>query len=79
MAARNRVRNWNVLCWNIRGLNAESKWKSLKNKVSKRQCDVVCLPETKKEDFNILFFKLLYPHLLTVTALSPLLVLLGAF
>ena len=45
----------------VRGLNAENKWESLKNKVTESQCDVVCLQETKKENFDILFIKLFCP------------------
>lgn len=61
MATRNSNKSWSVLCWNIMGVNAESKWESLKNKVSESQCDVVCLQETKRENFDIAFIKLLCP------------------
>ena len=31
-------RSWNVLCWNVRGLNAVRKWDSIKNKVLNTNC-----------------------------------------
>jgi exonuclease III len=61
MDPRNNSKAWNVLCWNISGLNAESKWESLKNKVTESQCDVVCILETKGENFDTLFIKLFCP------------------
>lgn len=72
MDSRNSSKSWNVLCWNIRGLVAENKWESLKNKVTENQCDMICLQETKKEKFDILFIKLFLPPppLLTVFVLS---------
>jgi exonuclease III len=61
MNSTSSSKSWNVLCWNIKGLNAENKWESLKNKVNESQCDVICLQETKKENFDILFIKLFCP------------------
>lgn len=51
------VRNWNVLCWNVRGLNASRKWDSVKNKVLCANCGIICFQETKKESFDQTFIK----------------------
>ena len=41
-------RAWKVLCWNVRGINSDSKWDSIINKITERRCDIICLQETKK-------------------------------
>lgn len=46
-----------VLCWNVRGINSNSKWDSIRNKVVDSGCDVICLQETKKTAFDIQFLK----------------------
>jgi len=54
-------RNWLVLCWNVRGLNAARKWDSVKNKVLNSNCDIVCFQETKKDDFDQAFLRNILP------------------
>ena len=51
------LRNWNVLCWNICGLNYEPKQLALFNAISSSGCAVVCLQETKKSSFDNVFIK----------------------
>ena len=48
---------WNILCWNIRGINSESKCLALHKKIDESNCSIVCLQETKKEDFDHSFFR----------------------
>lgn len=48
----NHTRKWNVLCWNIRGLNDVRKWDAVRNKVVQANCDVVCFQETKRASFD---------------------------
>jgi exonuclease III len=45
------TRNWNVLSWNVRGINSEKKWDALRDRVLDSNCDVICLQETKKVFF----------------------------
>jgi hypothetical protein len=40
-------RNWNILCRNIRGLNAVEKHDAVRNKIEDSGCSVICLQETK--------------------------------
>ena len=40
--------NWNLLCWNVRGLNSDDKQLALSNAIRSSGCSVVCLQETKK-------------------------------
>jgi len=42
-------RNWNILCWNIRGINAHAKWDALRNKIDESSCAIVCIQETRKK------------------------------
>lgn len=51
------VKTWNVLCWNIRGIDAEGKWESLKNKIVESNCDVVTIQETKRDSFDIAYIR----------------------
>jgi exonuclease III len=55
------LKKWIVLCWNIRGLNAQSKQLALMNAINISECSVVCLQETKKFHFDMAFIKLCYP------------------
>lgn len=41
------MRNWKILCWNVRGLNSDARQCSVREKVIESQCAVVCLQETK--------------------------------
>ena len=56
-----QFRNWSVLCWNIRGINASKKWDALKDKVLEVGCHIVCLQETKREAFDSLFVRKFLP------------------
>lgn len=49
------------MTWNVRGINSSWKWDSVKNKIVEAQCDIVCLQETKKDQFDRLFLKKICP------------------
>lgn len=40
-------KNCNVLCWNVRGLNARARRDSVRNTISAAGATIVCLRETK--------------------------------
>jgi mRNA deadenylase 3'-5' endonuclease subunit Ccr4 len=42
---------------NIRGLNSNAKWNTIRSKIHETSCDIVCLQETKREDFDSLYIK----------------------
>jgi exonuclease III len=48
---RTSNRRWKILCWNIIGINAISKWTSLRSKILESKCDIVYIQETKREIF----------------------------
>ena len=54
--------NWNVLCWNVRGLNFEPKQLALFNAITASGCAVICLQETKKQSFDNNFIKSCCPQ-----------------
>ena len=45
-------RNWNVLCWNVRGLNSEDRQRDVRAKIEESKCSIICLQETKVEHFD---------------------------
>lgn len=45
-------RNWNILCWNVRGINSEDKWLAIRNKIEESSCVVFCLQESKRQNFD---------------------------
>jgi len=55
------LRSWNILCWNIRGINAEGKWESLRNKILESNCDIISIQETKREEFDITYVRKFCP------------------
>ena len=55
------TRNWKVLSWNVRGINSQSKWDALRDKITESECDVICFQETKKEAFDLQFIRKFCP------------------
>ena len=56
---------WNVLNWNIRGLNDDKKWSALSSKIEESACSILCLQETKREHFDIQYLKHFCPKYLS--------------
>ena len=56
----NRV--WNILCWNIHGINASTKWDAIRNKIEESSCSIICLQETKREHFDISYIRNFAPR-----------------
>lgn len=55
-------RSWNVLCWNIRGINSDSKWNALRDKIDESACSIFCLQETKRDSFDSQYIKKFAPR-----------------
>jgi exonuclease III len=49
--------SWNILCWNVRGLNDKEKWEPIRNKIEESNAHIFCLQETKKESFDLQFIR----------------------
>jgi exonuclease III len=58
----NNTRNWRILCWNIRGINVTEKWDAVQNKIKESACSVVCLQETKHEQFDMAYVRKFAPR-----------------
>lgn len=54
-------RNWNILCWNFRGLNSFARCQAAQQKIDESACSIFCLQETKKDLFDAKFVKTLAP------------------
>jgi hypothetical protein len=70
-------RAWNVLCWNIRGLNDKDKWNSIRNKIEESCASIFCLQETKREVIDFKFIHNFAPKRFDNFDFSPRLGLLG--
>jgi exonuclease III len=65
------LRCWNVLSWNIRGLNSEKKRLALNNAIISSGCVIVCLQETKLCDVTSAFVKTCCPRQFDQFAFVP--------
>lgn len=52
---------WNILCWNVRGLNDSEKWEPIRNKIEESSANIFCLQETKREVFDIRYIRKFAP------------------
>jgi exonuclease III len=55
------IRQWKVLSWNIRGINSDKKWNSIRDRITESNCDVICLQETKRSHFDSAFIRQFCP------------------
>ena len=67
----NSCRNWNVLCWNVRGLNSEARQRAVRQKIEECQCSIACLQETKCSSFDSRSIKSFCPKRFDSFACSP--------
>jgi exonuclease III len=67
----NNTRSWNVLNWNIRGLNSDDKCNAIREKIEESACAVFCIQETKRDHFDHSFIKKLAPKRFNKFAFSP--------
>ena len=63
-------KSWNVLNWNIRGLNDAAKQRAVKAKIEESACDVLCLQKTKMESVSP-FLKKVAPKRFRKFVFSP--------
>jgi len=64
-------KSWKVMCWNVRGLNSDKKWNSIRDKIIESRCDIACLQETKK-DFLIITLSEIVAQVALIPLLSKL-------
>jgi hypothetical protein len=63
-----------VLCWNVRGLNGESRQREMRSKIDENACDIICLQETKYGEFDWQLIKKIVLRILIYLLLLYLLV-----
>jgi exonuclease III len=51
MSNTNR-RTWNILNWNVRGLNSTGKYNAIREKIEESSCSIICIQETKRATFD---------------------------
>jgi hypothetical protein len=77
---QNMNRSLKILSHNIRGINSDTKWNSLRNNIMETNCDILCIQETKRSPSTIRIFVIfatdLYISSLLVLLLEHLEVLL---
>ena len=67
----NKNRPWNILNWNIRGINSRDKWNAISNKIEESACVVVCLQETKREEFDLQYLRKFCPKRISKFVFLP--------
>jgi len=67
----NNNRIFSVLSWNVRGLNSKEKWDAIRAKINESSCHIVCLQETKRDNFDLLYLKKFCPKLLSSFVFFP--------
>lgn len=50
-------RNWNILNWNVRGINSSDRWNDIRMKIEDSSCCILTLQETKREIFDLAYIK----------------------
>ena len=67
----NQNRSWNILNWNIRGINSPDKWLALGQKNEESSCAILCLQETKREHLDAAYIRNFCPNRLNKFAFLP--------
>ena len=52
---------WNILCWNIRGINNSEKWPLVRNKIEESLAAIICFQETKRGEIDLSFIRNFVP------------------
>ena len=60
-----------MLCWNVRGLNSEARQHDVRAKIEESKCSIICLQETKCENFDIRIIRSFCPRRFDQFAFSP--------
>ena len=58
----NNNRSWNILNWNVRGINSSDKWLAIRSKIEESAAGIVCIQETKRENFDLAYIHKFCPQ-----------------
>jgi hypothetical protein len=50
-------RSWNILGWNVRGINSQARWDDIRLRTEESNCGTICFQGTKRENFNLAYIK----------------------
>jgi exonuclease III len=67
----NNSREMTILCHNIRGIISDVKHNSIINKIQELGCDIICLQETKRENFDASYLKKICPKAFDCFSSTP--------
>ena len=54
-------RSWNILNWNVRGINSNDRWDDIRLKINESSCCIMTFQETKREQFDLAYIRNLCP------------------
>jgi exonuclease III len=63
--------NWNIMDWNIRGINSQDRWNDIRQRFDETNCNIICLQETKRENFDQAYLRNFCPKNLNQFAYTP--------
>jgi exonuclease III len=58
----NNNRSWNILNWNVKAINASDKWLAIRQKIEESAAGIVCIQETKREQFDLAYINKFCPQ-----------------
>ena len=50
-------RKWNIMNWNVRGINSQERWDDIRDRTEESQCDIICLQESKRDFFDTAYLR----------------------
>lgn len=60
-----------ILVWNVRGINSQEKQDAIRDKINESACQIICIQETKRENFDSIYIKRFCPRSFDKFAFSP--------
>jgi len=60
-----------ILFWNVKGINFQNKWDAIRDKITESANQIICLQETKRENFDPFYIKKFCHRNLDTFAYSP--------
>jgi exonuclease III len=67
----NNHQSWNILNWNVRGLNSADKCNAIRDKIGESACVVYYIQETKTQSFEPSYIRKISPKYFNKFAFVP--------
>ena len=55
-------RNWNILNYNVRGINSQTRWYDMRARIDESNCCIICIQETKRDTFDQAYLRNFSPR-----------------